>query len=118
MHAEPPFSYESCAVMSAKAPYPKVYLKDNFNEWLAVMEENRDDLIRKEAFNDSSKYSGTKNWATITGCMANDAAMCTKVNGVVDVNDKDVIGFIMFDNAKGGCWILKKPKDGLRVIVR
>lgn len=118
MHAEPPFSYESCAVMSKQAPYPKVYLKDNFNEWLAVMEENRDDLIRKEAFNDSSKYSGTKNWATITGCMANDAAMCTKVNGVVDVNDKDVIGFIMFDNAKGGCWILKKPKDGLRVIVR
>ena len=118
MHAEPPFSYESCAVMSASAPYPKVYLKDNFNEWLAVMEENRDDLIRKEAFNDPSKYSGTKNWATITTCMAKDAAMCTKDNGVVDVNDKDVIGFIMFDNAKGGCWILKKPKDGLRVIVR
>jgi hypothetical protein len=118
MHAEPPFSYESCAVMSKQAPYPKVYLKDNFNEWLSVMEENKDDLIRKEAFNDSSKYSGIKDWATITKCMANDAAMCTKVNGVVDVNDKDVIGFIMYDNAKGGCWILKKPKDGLRVIVR
>ena len=118
MHAEPPFSYESRAVMSAKAPYPKVYLKDNFNEWLAVMKESGNDLIRKEAFNDSSKYSGTKPWATITNCMANDAAMCTKVNGVVDVNDKDVIGFIMFDNAKAGCWILKKPKDGLRVTVR
>lgn len=118
MHAEPPFSYESCAVMSKQAPYPKVYLKDNFNEWLAVMEENKDDLIRKEAFNDSSKYSGTKDWATITGCMAKDAAMCTKVNGVVDVKDKYVIGFMMYDNQKGGCWILKKPKDGLRVIVR
>lgn len=118
MHAEPPFSYESCAVMSAQAPYPKVYLKDNFDEWLAVMKESGNDLIRKEAFNDSSKYSGKKDWATITGCMAKDAAMCTKVNGVVDVKDKYVIGFIMYDNAKGGCWILKKPKDGLRVIVR
>lgn len=118
MHAEPPFSYESCAVMSKQAPYPKVYLKDNFNEWLAVMEENKDDLIRKEAFNDSSKYSGVKNWTTITDCMKKDSAMCTKDNGIVNVKDKCVIGFIMYDNAKGGCWILKKPKDGLRVIVR
>lgn len=118
MHAEVPVSYGQCAVMSAQAPYPKVYLKDNFDEWLAVMKESGNDLIRKEAFNDSSKYSGKKDWATITGCMAKDAAMCTKVNGVVDVKDKYVIGFIMYDNAKGGCWILKKPKDGLRVIVR
>lgn len=118
MHTEVPVSYGQCAVMSATAPFPKVYLKDNFDEWLAVMEKNNDDLIRKEAFNDSSKYSGIKNWATITGCMAKDAAMCTKVNGVVDVKDKYVIGFMMYDNAKGGCWILKKPKDGLRVIVR
>ena len=118
MHAEPPFSYESRAVMSAQAPFPKVYLKDNFDEWLAVMKESGDDLIRKEAFNDPSKYSGKKDWATITGCMAYDAAMCTKDNGVVDVNDKYVIGFMMYNDKKGGCWILKKPKDGLRVIVR
>ena len=50
--------------------------------------------------------------------MKKDSAMCTKDNGIVNVKDKCVIGFIMYDNAKGGCWILKKPETGFKVIVR
>lgn len=33
------------------------------------------------------------------------------------VKDKNVVGFIM-GNTNNGCWILKKPKEGFKVIVR
>lgn len=125
MPAEPPASYASSAVMSSKAPFPKVYLKDNFDEWLAVIDKNGDDLILSEAFNDSSKYvQGRVTWKTITDSMAKDQAMCTKsADGVVTVKERNVLGFIWSDganNAKpiGGCWVLKKPKNGFHVIVR
>jgi hypothetical protein len=119
MPAEPPASYESCAVMSAKAPYSKVYLKDNYEDWLAVMDRNGDDLILKEAFNDSSRYSGAKNWATITDCMANDGEMCSKdANGVVAVKDKRVLAFMMNGDKYGGCWVLRMPRRGFMLLVQ
>jgi hypothetical protein len=125
MPAEPPASYAPCAVMSSKAPFPKVYLKDNFDEWLVVIDKNGDDFILSEAFNDSSKYvQGRVTWKTITDSMAKDQAMCTKsADGVVTVKERNVLGFIWSDGASntkptGGCWVLKKPKNGFHVIVR
>ncbi len=119
-----PAVYGSGSVCRQTAPYPKVYLKGNFEDWFAAM-SRVNHLIRREDFNEtgwSHKYGNdTKTWAQITNKMAADSAMCTKtaVDGVttVTVPDKKVIAFVML-GGDAGCWVLREPRKGTTIMVQ
>lgn len=124
MPVRAPAVYGSDAVCRFSAPYPKVYLKDNFDAWIAVMRKSHHVILREE-FNDTSwsdTYGNdTKSWSIITTVMARDAGMCTKttVNKVttVTVPDKKVIAFVMRGN-NTGCWVLREPRKGMTLMVQ
>jgi len=113
--SEAPVYYGSDAVSRGSAPYPKVYLKDNFDEWFAVMTTKHHLILRADFTNTtwSSTYGNdTKGWSVITGKMRADTEMCdtetvNKVN-YPRVLDNDVIAFVMRGN-NTGCWVLSKP---------
>ena len=111
-------SFGRKAILRQSAPFPKVYLKDNIDAWLTNMAADaQHDVIRAADFNNTS-WTGAKPWSTITGKMAQDTAMCKKAGGVVTVYDKKVLAFLMWDNAKGGCWILRAPVKGTTLYLR
>ena len=119
-----PVVYGSGSVCRQTAPYPKVYLKGNFEDWLAAMSRANHVILREE-FNDtgwSHTYgSDTRGWAVITNKMASDSTMCTKtaVDGVttVTVPDKKVIAFVML-GGDAGCWVLREPRKGTTIMVQ
>ena len=107
-------------------PYPRVYLRGNFEEWYAAIIRGNDyyhHIVRKADFNNTSWVSPNRpgiTWNThAKGTMLKDTSMCVKNDdGTVKVLDKKVIAFFFYDNGKGGAWILRTPKIGLSVIVR
>ena len=119
-----PAVYGNDAISRPSAPFPKVFLKGNFEDWFDVMEK-KNHLILREDFNNtgwSHKYDNdTKGWAVITGMMAQDDAMCTKVTSggvtTVTVPDRKVIAFIMRGN-NTGCWVLRESSSGTRIMVQ
>ncbi len=119
-----PAIYGSGAVCRQSAPYPKVFLKGNFEDWLAAM-SRANHVILREDFNNtgwSHTYgSNTKGWAVITNKMAADSAMCTKTTtgGVttVSVSDGKVIAFVML-SSDTGCWVLREPRVGTTFMVQ
>jgi hypothetical protein len=112
--------------------YPKVYLKGNYEDWLAKMEENHY-VVRKEKFNvwegeytvGNTTYK--RKWAKVAEMMKYDKEMCT-----VDADNKvtlkrakrSVLAFVLKRSNDGqvsslyGFWVLKVPEKGLKVIVR
>ena len=120
-----PFSvYESFAVATGDAPFPRVYIGGDINSQLAKMYASNNNLIKKEEFNDTTWKSVLPNQSSVTWSkivndkMLKDETMCSKkVDGKVVVKDKNVVAFIM-GNTNNGCWILKKPEEGFKVIVR
>ena len=124
MPLKAPVWFGNGAISRGTAPFPKVYLKGNFEEWFLAMLANNH-LIRKEEFNDttwSHKYAtDTKGWEVITNKMAEDSAMCTKTTignvKTVTVHDKKVIAFVMRGN-NTGCWVLREPLTGTRIMVQ
>jgi hypothetical protein len=120
---EPVSVYESYAVASGDAPFPRVYIGGDINSQLAKMYAFNNNLIKKEEFNDTTWKSVLPNqssatWNTIVNVkMLKDEVMCSKVGDKVVVKDKNVVAFIM-GNTNNGCWILKKPEEGFKVIVR
>lgn len=119
---EPISVYESHAVASDGVPFPRVYIGGDINSHLAKMYALANNLIKKEEFNDTtwkSVLSGqsTATWSAINKKMLNDETMCSKVDGKVVVKDRNVVAFIM-GNTNYGCWILKKPETGFKIIVR
>lgn len=124
MHLDAPTVYGSDAISRGTAPFPKIILKGNFEAWFEVMGV-KNHVITREDFNNrnwSHSYTGnSQGWATITTWMAKDSAMCKKekIDGVdtVTVPDKNVIAFVM-RNSNSGCWVMRKARDGMRVIVR
>ena len=124
MHLDAPTVYGSDAISRGTAPFPKIILKGNFEAWFEVMGV-KNHVITREDFNNrnwSHSYTGnSQGWATITTWMAKDSAMCKKekIDGVdtVTVPDKNVIAFVM-RNSNSGCWVMRKAREGMRVIVR
>lgn len=112
--------------------WPKVYLSaETRDEWLTVMGQNNC-VIRKENFNAPNEQSaeGTppRNWhnaytrATAVEIMAMDTDVCKLEDNKVTVYDRNVIGFVFLKKNSVyeyyGCWVMKQPEDGFKVIVR
>ncbi len=120
---EPISVYESHAVATVDAPFPRVYIGGDINSQLAKMYAFNNNLIKKEEFNDTTWKSVLPNQSSVTwnrivnDKMLKDETMCSIVDGKVVVKDKNVVAFIM-GNTNNGCWILKKPEIGFKVIVR
>lgn len=129
MHAEAPILFGPAAISRMAAPYPKVYLKDNFDEWLAVMNVSHDLMLAKDFDNknwSSKRGNDTITWATMAAEMAKDTTMCsvektgstiTKVN----VLDRKVIGFMLHCNVTHKhymSWVLRAPVQGTTLFVR
>lgn len=128
LHGQVPAQIKNNAFMRHDPPYTKVYIPDNYENWLDVIEEDKNHiLIRKADFQNrgwtQNKHSSVGGWDGITKIMANDTSMCKKDgsgnSAVFEVFDKHVIGFaFVYGSSGGGCWILKKPETGFKVIVR
>lgn len=112
--------------------WPKVYLSTEAkDEWLTVMGQNNC-VIRKENFNAPNEqsaegtppnhYQSSKTRATAVEIMAMDTDMCKLEDNRVTVYDRNVIGFVFLKNNAYfeyyGCWVMKLPEDGFKVIVR
>lgn len=112
--------------------WPKVYLSaETKDEWLTVMGQNNR-VIRKENFNVVDKpcvegiapnhYQVSTNRATAVAIMAMDTDMCKLEDDRVTVYDRNVIGFVFlkknYASEYYGCWVMKQPEDGFKVIVR
>lgn len=114
MPAKAPAFFGSDAVCRSTAPYTKLYLRDNVEDWIAVI-RNTHHVILRDEFNDTTwtdTYGNdTKTWSVITTKMGDDTAMCTKttVGGVttVSVPNRNVIAFAM-RGSNTGCWILRE----------
>lgn len=110
--------YGAHVIAGSSAPLPRVYLSGDIQIWLEKMYENASNhLIKKEEFGDTSWVSKHRNdvtWGRNMGIMVKgDTTMYEDGK----VKDKNVVGFIM-GNTNNGCWILKKPETGFKVIVR
>ena len=113
--------------------YPRVYLKGNYEEWLAKMEETHY-VVRKEKFNTWSgefvdgDTTHVRKWAHVAEMIMWDQEMCTvDADNKVTLNQgvRGVLAFVLKrskdDNvfkSLYGFWVLKVPEKGLKVIVR
>ena len=116
LHNTPAESYGTFAIATVEAPFPKVYInKDYSDAWLDCMYvAGQNHLMKKNEFSDTSWVSKNgKKYTDIKVIMNKDSTMCNEM--VVD--NRNVLAFLMSDN-KAGCWILKKPETGFKVIVR
>ena len=123
MPLKAPAVYGANAVARGTAPYPKVYLKGNFEDWFAVMRDKHQ-VLPTERFNDTTwtPTTTTTTRAKILARMSADTEMCTATKTgstitEITAKDKNVIAFVACNDASF-CWVLKIPTSGLVVIVR
>ena len=127
MHAQPPALFGARVAGSQTAPYPRIYLKDNFDEWLTAMNRYQD-LMRKADFDNQSWSSkvraDTISWATMAKEMAKDTSLCAvemSGNTITKVNvNKKVLGIMLYchNHMHWMCWILREPVKGTTLYVR
>lgn len=132
LHKEVVDVYGQQAVARDSAPFPKVFLPDPIEPWLQTMGVSNFLLEKKDFRNTSwekkinASYSTkTGYWKDIAAMMMTDVAMCGKetIDGTdypVPL-DKRIVAFVYFtaSSTRGnGCWVLKIPEQGFRVIVR
>ena len=127
MHAQAPAVFGARVAGSQTAPYPRIYLKDNFNAWLSVMNVQQD-LMRSEDFDNhewSSKVrADTITWATMAAEMAKDTSLCTaEMSGktITKVNvSKKVLGIMLYchNHQHWMCWVLREPKPGTVLLLQ
>ena len=111
-------TYGAASIASAVAPFPRVYIPGDMEVWLEKMYENASNhLIKKEEFGDTSWVSKHRNDVTWGKNMGNKVKSDTTMYEDGKVKDKNVVAFIM-GYTNNGCWILKKPEEGFKVIVR
>lgn len=110
--------YGAHAIAGSSAPFPRVYLSGDIQIWLEKMYENASNhLIKKEEFGDTSWVSKNRNDVTWGRNMGVKVKSDTTMYEDGKVKDKNVVAFIM-GNTNNGCWILKQPEEGFKVIVR
>lgn len=118
LYKMPVETYGAASIASAVAPFPRVYISGDMEVWLEKMYENASNhLIKKEEFGDTSWVSKHRNDVTWGKNMGIKVKSDTTMYEDGKVKDKNVVGFIM-GNTNNGCWILKKPEEGFKVIVR
>ena len=118
-----PAVYGIKAVSRSAAPYPRIYLKDNHDDWLAVIGEKHQVLLRGMVNNPSWTSTTTKtDFRKMRIRMSQDETMCAvkKSNGEiteVTLLDKNILAFVAFED-ESYSWALKMPETGFCVIVR
>ncbi len=133
MPMKAPAVFGACAISSAKAPYPRVYLKGNHEDWLKAIGEKHH-VLPRNMVNDSSwtPASGSQSFGMMRHRMSEDETMCeVKKSGgqitEVTLLDKNILAFVAYNNERF-FWVLKMPEQeipeqeipeqGFRVIVR
>ena len=133
-----PRVYGARAFARDNVPFPKLYLKDNVEDWLAAISVSHHVLL-KEDFNNNnwsnrvevSCAHDDRVWSNMASAMALDTDMCESVyegDGnkrhvvKVTVKDKRVIAFVLYhaggNHKQSYCWILKEPGTGFRIMIR
>ncbi len=113
--------------------WPKAFVPDETkDQWLKAMGQTCC-YFKKEQFNVSDakaygtnhRYYGVVSWAAALAIMKLDADMCTydTESKKLILKDNRVIGFVFAEKNNNdaecyGCWVLRDPKSGFRVIVR
>jgi hypothetical protein len=112
--------------------WPKAFVPDETkDQWLEAMGQ-KCCYFKKEQFNVSdAKAHGTApsgygmgvGWTAARAIMSLDTDMCTyDSKSGLTIKDKRVIGFVFaqmnYSTLCYGCWVLRAPESGLRVIVR
>ena len=127
MHAQAPARFGARVAGSQTAPYPRIYLKDNFDAWLTAMNVQQD-LMRRADFDNQSWTSkvraDTIKWSDMAKEMAKDTSLCSvemSGNTITKVNvNKKVLGIMLYchNHAHWMCWILREPVKGTTIFVR
>lgn len=123
MPMKAPAVFGACAISSANAPYPRVYLKGNHEDWLKAIGEKHH-VLPRNMVNDSSwtPASASQTFAKMRIRMSGDETMCEvkKSSGQiteVTLLDKNILAFVAYNDERF-FWVLKIPEQGFRVIVR
>lgn len=111
-------------------PYPKIRLTGDDDAWLEKIKVNHY-MIKKTDFEnvgwDQTSISGVTKptYSDLLTAMGKDTTMCEITQDAgkskVRVLDNQVVAFIYRQTGserKNGCWILKQPETGFKVIVR
>ena len=122
--------FEAQALGNSRGPYPRVYLKDNLEEWITALEPYYH-VMRKADFNNRewSEMAGTSKRTrdNLVQRMIEDDLMCSQdaATGDVSVRQKNVLAFCMRRYEGGNItkdhvcfWLLKESTPGLSIIVR
>ena len=113
MPMKAPAVFGACAISSAKAPYPRVYLKGNHEDWLKAIGEKHH-VLPRNMVNDSSwtPASGSLTFGRMRHRMSGDETMCeVKMSGgqitEVTLLDKNILAFVSFNDETG--WLIDGP---------
>lgn len=107
-----PTEFGEKGIMNTGTPYMKVFLSEDFDAWLDIMESHKNNyVVRKADFATTavSSHAGKR--------MLDDKTMCINEDGVLKVFDKKVLGFLYWEKGHG-CWVLRAPQRGFNVSVR
>lgn len=138
MHSTAPsvFARQALASSNKTGPYPRIFLQDNFEEWIAAFSQYHHVILKADFNNEEfeSKVEAntcshkTRTRQQMVAQMVSDEQMCTfektadgKNIATVTMRQKGVIGFMMYHmstHAQSGCWIMRKPEQGLLIIVK
>ena len=118
------------ALGNIRGPYPRVYLKDNEEEWRAELESNYHVMLKAD-FNDRdwSEMAGTSKRTrdNLVSRMVEDGLMCSQdaTTKDVTVSQNNVLAFCMRKYQGSNItkdyvcfWLLKESTQGLTIIVR
>jgi hypothetical protein len=128
VHPDVPTKIKRNAFGKYFPPYNRLYPADNFDAWIAALDQDDAHLIiRKEDFNNTAWVpkvtNNVRNWKMMAEAMITDAQMCTNEGTekdiVLKVHDSRVIAFLYLYGSSGGrCWILKTPNKATSLLVR
>lgn len=122
-------SVAGSALGNTAGPFPRVYLKDNEEEWLTEMETNLH-VMRKADFNNvdwtDSAGSNTRTRANMVTRMLEDPLMCSQdaTTDDVTIRQNKVLAFCMLRKSglkyqEYNCfWVLKESTPGFSIVVR
>ena len=133
-----PRVYGARAFARDNVPFPKLYLKDHVEDWLAAISASHHVLLKEDFDNkdwsnrvEVSCDHDDRVWSDMASSMALDTDMCESVYEgegnkrhvvKVTVKDKRVIAFVLYhagnNHTQSYCWILKEPETGFRIKIR
>ena len=121
---------EAQALGNSRGPYPKVYLKDNIDDWFTALEPNYH-VMRKADFNNGAwtekAGTSTRTRANMVTRMMEDTLICSQdaTTGDVSVRQKNILAFCMrryqgsnFSKDYVCFWLLREPSTGTRIMVQ